>query len=830
MKTITRSNFLPGRARWPHRAAVVAIATIALITSSVYAATITVTSTSDSGPGTLRAALASAANGDTVDATGVSGTILLTSGELVVTNSLALLGPGPDDLAVNGNFPNTTNRVFHIGSGKTVTIVSLTVTNGLAEGSFPSDGGGGIYNEPATLTVSNCTISGNHSSHGAGGILNKGTLTIIATTVSGNSTAEGSIHNYALLRNAALTIYSSTVNGNSGAGIKNEGQSGTGSAVIANCTISGNGGGIQNIGNFSGNATMTIADSTISGTMGGPGIYSQGRGGTATVAIANCTISGNSSAGVDNEGLSSSATLTIANSTVSSNSGGGILNIGNNGTLTIIATTVDNNSANSAGGILNFGLMAIDNCTISGNSSVNLGGGIHNAGSMAVSNSTIDGNSASWGGGIANERALTVRNCTLSVNSAPSGGGFYNVGSFAQIANSTFSGNIGASGSNCVCGGGISNGGAMEIGNTVLSAGASGNNIVRWGGTVTSRGYNLSSDGGGGFLTTIGDQINIDPMLGPLQDNGGPTFTHAPSPCSLAIDKGKRDAIPSLASDTDQRGFPRPVDFASIPNAPSGDGSDIGAFEAQENSRTVSIVCPANTNKTIKACSTVMNYSEPIGVANCGTVTSSCSPTNGATFVTGSTLVTCTAIDAAGVTANCSFTVTVKETAPPTIQCPGNITTNTCNSTAVVTFTPTAKDNCPGVTTSCTPASGSAFPQGITTVTCTATDRSGNSSPSCSFKINVTAKLPTAPGTLAATAGIGQITLTWKASAGTAPITYNVKRGTKGGAETPYASGITTTSYTDTTVVKGTKYFYVVTATNCKGESPKSNEVSATPK
>src|SRR3989442_4403300 len=96
-----------------------------------------------------------------------------------------------------------------------------------------------------------------------------------------------------------------------------------------------------------------------------------------------------------------------------------------------------------------------------------------------------------------------------------------------------------------------------------------------------SDGYTLSSDDGGGLLTATGAQINTDPMLGPLQDNGGPTFTHALLAGSPAIDQGKRDTIPALASNTDQRGFPRPVDFPAIANAAGGDGSDIGAFEVQ---------------------------------------------------------------------------------------------------------------------------------------------------------------------------------------------------------------------------------------------------------
>src|SRR5262245_24260687 len=71
--------------------------------TSLRAATITVMNTADSGAGSLRQALAGAADGDTIDAAGVSGTILLTSGELVVSNSVTILGPGPANLAVDGN-------------------------------------------------------------------------------------------------------------------------------------------------------------------------------------------------------------------------------------------------------------------------------------------------------------------------------------------------------------------------------------------------------------------------------------------------------------------------------------------------------------------------------------------------------------------------------------------------------------------------------------------------------------------------------------------------------------------------------------------------------
>jgi hypothetical protein len=85
-------------------------------------------------------------------------------------------------------------------------------------------------------------------------------------------------------------------------------------------------------------------------------------------------------------------------------------------------------------------------------------------------------------------------------------------------------------------------------------------------------------------------------------------------------------------------------------------------------------------------------------------------------------------------------TTTVTDTQPPALSCPGSVTSVTPNiggSSAVVTYpTPTASDNCPGVTVACNPPSGSTFPVGCTTVACTATDASGNTA-SCSFQVCV---------------------------------------------------------------------------------------------
>src|SRR5213596_1292001 len=93
---------------------------------SARAATMTVTNTNDSGAGSLRQALASANDGDTIDC-GVTGTITLTTGELLVNKSVTINGPGLDNLTVDGNHAT---RVFHVSGGVTATIDGLTISNG----------------------------------------------------------------------------------------------------------------------------------------------------------------------------------------------------------------------------------------------------------------------------------------------------------------------------------------------------------------------------------------------------------------------------------------------------------------------------------------------------------------------------------------------------------------------------------------------------------------------------------------------------------------------------------------------------------------------------
>ena len=214
---------------------------------SLHAAIITVTTLNDSGPGSLRQALADATDGDAINFS-VSGTIRLTSDELAVNANIVIDGPGADMLAVNGD---DDSRVFHISLGKTVTISDLTITQGKADLVGDFFFGGGIYNDHSTLTLSNCTLSRNSAQSGGGGIYNDhSTLTVSNCTLSGNSAGDGG-------------------------GIFNDGRSGGRATLsITNSTFDDNwsrtrGGGILNTGGAAA-AERRFRSSTAPSTATGP--------------------------------------------------------------------------------------------------------------------------------------------------------------------------------------------------------------------------------------------------------------------------------------------------------------------------------------------------------------------------------------------------------------------------------------------------------------------------------------------------------------------------------------------------------------------------------
>jgi hypothetical protein len=115
----------------------------------------------------------------------------------------------------------------------------------------------------------------------------------------------------------------------------------------------------------------------------------------------------------------------------------------------------------------------------------------------------------------------------------------------------------------------------LNIKNTIVKVSPEGHSILNGYGAIVSGGYNLSSDDGAGYLNGPGDRINTDPMLGPLQDNGGPTLTHALLPASPAINAGDPNFVPP--PDYDQRG----PGFDRLRNG----RIDIGSFEVQEAPR-----------------------------------------------------------------------------------------------------------------------------------------------------------------------------------------------------------------------------------------------------
>jgi hypothetical protein len=164
-----------------------------------------------------------------------------------------------------------------------------------------------------------------------------------------------------------------------------------------------------------------------------------------------------------------------------------------------------------------------------------------------------------------------------------------------------------------------------------------------------------------------------------------------------------------------------------------------------QDTQPPSITCPANITQTTdpNQCSAVVVYPDPDVTDNCPTGAPVCAPPSGSAFPKGATTVTCSVSDSSGNSASCSFAVTVNDTQPPQITCPANVTAvtdqNTCPNPACQSVNyaaPVATDNCPGVIVVCNPPSGSCFPTGVTTVTCTATDTSGNTA-TCSFPVSI---------------------------------------------------------------------------------------------
>jgi CSLREA domain-containing protein len=274
--------------------------------------------------------------------------------------------------------------------------------------------------------------------------------------------------------------------------------------------------------------------------------------------------------------------------TISGNNRSSVFSIGNGTNVKINNMTVGGGlvSIGGGGGINNGGILSLDKLSVSGNASIAaVGAGIFNVGILTMTNSTVANNyiavrgpgvNFTRGGGISNTGTLSLFNSTVSGNTAQFGGGISNDGSMT-LSSVTISANR-MTENDSRFSGGLTTSTNVNIRNTIISGNLSAGDYQDVLGTFSSLGYNLIGNtiGSSGFSIANNDILNPSggAMLGSLAFNGGSTQTHALLVGSPAIDNGK-----SFGSGTDQRGYFRPFDNSTLPNAPGGDGTDIGAFE-----------------------------------------------------------------------------------------------------------------------------------------------------------------------------------------------------------------------------------------------------------
>jgi hypothetical protein len=480
---------------------------------------------------------------------------LLNNGGVVTLNDVVLqnnLARGGD--ASRGAAGHSARGGGLYSTGGALTLAGATLANNQAIGGrggdhtgFPRAGdggdglGGGLYATGGSLDISDSLIASNQAAGGRGG---DGTCTFTGFTFNCNGGTGGAGQGGGLYASGgSLTLATNTLANN---------QATAGAAGLAGNSGVGGGGGLRNTG------MLTVTGSSLSGnTASGSGfVYGGGVYNSGTLTVSNSTLSGNTA---DYGGaIAAFGTVTVSNSTLSGNFGrigGGIYNFG---TLTVSNSTVSGNTASSSGGfpalgggIFNLGTLTVSDSTLSGNT----GSGIYNDGTLTVSNSTFSGNTAGIGGGINSEgnSPVTLTNVTLTANRAGSvGGGLAVFTALKPVLHNT-----------------------LIAGNFRRPTGTAPGDV--WGMLDPSGDNNLIGDGTDmtGLVNGVhGNQVGtadnpIDPRLGPLADNGGPTLTHALLPGSPAIDAGNN----AYATDFDQRGpgFPRIVNGII----------DIGAFEFQ---------------------------------------------------------------------------------------------------------------------------------------------------------------------------------------------------------------------------------------------------------
>lgn len=361
--------------------------------------------------------------------------------------------------------------------------------------------------------------------------------------------------------------------------------------VTADLTLNGSGAastiinanGIDRVFHVHVGAQVTFTNLTIRGGQesgsGGGGLHND----LGEVTLLNTTVYANTSA--DGGGIYNNGLLTITASSLISNTassrGGGLRNTDNGVALLTNASVLTNSvtlASSNGGGLYSTGQLVVVNSTIANNQSANDGGGIEIRDSsvsltstLTLSNSTVSGNVSANGGGGAQFRGsgssgpvvVVIVNTTFSGNSTGlSGGGGFRNNTDAQttLTNVTIANNNAANN-----GSGLRSSGTptstLTLRNVLLANNLGNENCD---GAFTSLGYNLSSDVTcATSLTGPGDRNNVNPLIGALANNGGPTLTHATPINSPVTNAGTNAGCPA----TDQRGVTRDAHC------------DIGAYE-----------------------------------------------------------------------------------------------------------------------------------------------------------------------------------------------------------------------------------------------------------
>lgn len=451
---------------------------------------------------------------------------------------------------------------------------------------FIANYGGAIRSEFAgQVTVVNSTFQENYGRH------------------SGIFTSYSSMDGWAVITGSLFLDNDATFTGGMGAAVAhyNLGRVTITNTQFISNTASSFGGAI-----FMANpGDLAIVDSTFltnTSILGGA-IYHESGG---TLTITGGAFSGNSSTSSGGAVFISSAPAVISGTTFISNTavvdGGGAI-IGNLTSLTLHNSQFSGNTAGGNGGAIFHDRLSLDVYnTFFENNVGDHGGAIYINGfpggasltlahSVLINNQATDAN-GSGGGLYLGTTSYQINETVFANNQANNQGGGFKSSPFntsGTIDNSTFSGNsAGVSGGNL-----HHDTGTLSITNTTFVGGPGGNlapvggmvhavnTIVSGGGNCSapliSQGHNLENGDTCGFNQS-GDLPNTDPLLGPLQDNGGNTLTHLPSVNSPALENGDAAACPA----TDQRGVSRPQNAHC----------DMGAVEVEPNQAPLAAAGP----------------------------------------------------------------------------------------------------------------------------------------------------------------------------------------------------------------------------------------------